>query len=265
MLRDLAGGLAATQLAGSDMTLWWILGSGLAMSAIALVGGLTAVLRPQTLQRVLLPLVAFAAGSLLGGALFHLLPSAIEMLGNGADTWGWVAAGFLAFFVLEQFLHWHHCHDPEHRHVKPLAWLVLCGDGLHNFIGGLAVGAVFLADIRLGLTAWIAAAAHELPQELGDFGVLVHGGMRPRRALALNFASALTFPLGGLLAWSAAGEVDVAVLIPLGAGNFLYIACADLIPEVKRADRLAEATMHAACFVAGLALLALLGAGRHSH
>ena len=242
------------------MTLWWILGSGLAMSAIALVGSVTAFLGPPALRRLLLPLVAFAAGSLLGGALFHLLPTSIDALGNGARTWGWVAGGFLMFFVLEQFLHWHHCHDPEHRHAEPLSWLVLCADGVHNFIGGLSVGAVFLADVRLGLTAWVAAAAHELPQELGDFGVLVHGGMPPRRALALNFVSALTFPLGGLLAWAAAGEVEVAVLIPFAAGNFLYIAAADLIPEVKRAERLAAAALHAACFLAGVALLAGLRA-----
>lgn len=157
-------------------TFWWITGSGLLMSAIALVGSITLLLPERTLERLLLPLVALAAGSLLGGALFHLLPAAVEAMENSIAVYAWLALGFVTFFALEQFLHWHHCHHATHRHRRPLGHLMLLADGLHNFIGGLAVGGAFLIDIRVGVTAWIAAVAHEVPQELGDFGVLVHSG-----------------------------------------------------------------------------------------
>jgi zinc and cadmium transporter len=231
---------------------------GLLMSAIALVGSATLLLSEETLDRWLLPLVAFAAGSLIGGALFHMLPAGVEQLGNGTAVWVWVGLGFLTFFLLEQFLSWHHCHHATHDHARPLNWLILVADGLHNFLGGLSIGAVFLVDLRLGITAWLAAAAHEVPQELGDFGVLVHGGWRPRRALLGNLLSALTFPVGMLLAWGLSGRVEVAAMIPFGAGNFLYIGCADLIPEVKEPESVRRALAHFACFFLGLGLLLVL-------
>jgi zinc and cadmium transporter len=231
---------------------------GLLMAAIALVGSVTTLLDPRTLERWLLPLVAFAAGSLLGGAVFHMMPAAIERSGNTTAVWLWLSLGFLAFFCLEQFLDWHHCHAAEHHHEQPLNWLILFADGLHNLLGGLSIGAVFVADFRLGVTAWLAAAAHEIPQELGDFGVLVHGGWSRRRALVYNLFSALTFPLGMLVAWGASGRVDVDWLIPFGAGNFLYIGCADLIPEVKGGRTRHRAVLHLVFFVSGLLLLLAL-------
>jgi len=228
------------------------------MSGIALVGGMTVWLRPKTLEKWLLPLVAFAAGSLIGGALFHMLPASIDERGDDLAPWIAVAAGFVAFFCLEQFLSWHHCHRPSHDHGAPITWLILLADGLHNFIGGLSIGAVFLADVRLGITAWAAAAAHEVPQELGDFGILIHGGWSRRRALVYNLASGLTFPAGMLLAWGASSELDVSLLVPFGAGNFLYIGCADLVPEVKSAATLGRAARHLACLLLGLGLLLAL-------
>jgi zinc and cadmium transporter len=239
-------------------TLAWILVAGVAMSAVALIGGVTALSGAGRQRTLILALVAFAAGALLGGALFHMLPLAVELHGPGIGAYAWLAAGFLAFFCLEQFLYWHHCHEDAHPHRQPLGYLVLAADSLHNFLCGLAVGAVFLIDVRLGWTAWAAAAAHELPQELGDFGVLRHAGWSTRRALLLNVASALTFPLGGAVAWTTARDLDVSVPIAFGAGSFLYIAAADLIPEVKGSPRLGTALLHFACVAAGVGLLALL-------
>lgn len=215
-------------------TLGWIAGTGLLMSAIALVGSVTLAAKEATLTKAIPWLVALAAGSLLGGAWFHMMPAAVDAMGNGLAPWLWLAAGFLMFLALERVLRWHHCHDLDCEHDRTLGWLVLVADGLHNFIGGLAVAGAFLIDVRLGLTAWIAAAAHEIPQELGDFGVLVHKGWSPRSALLFNFASALTFPIGGGLAYYASFEWDVSFLLPFAAGNFIYIASADLIPELQR-------------------------------
>jgi zinc and cadmium transporter len=212
-------------------TLGWIVLFGLAMSALALVGGVTTLLSERALARVLMPLVALAAGSLLGGAFFHMLPEAIDQSGNDLPVYVSLVCGFAAFFVLEQYLHWHHCHRPVSQHA-PLGYLILVADGLHNFLGGLGVGAAFVIDIRIGITTWLVAAAHEVPQELGDFGILVHSGWKTRSALAYNLASALTFLVGGVVAFALSGTIDVSLLLPFAAGNFIYIAAADLIPQI---------------------------------
>jgi zinc and cadmium transporter len=238
-----------------DPTLAWIVAGGIAMSAIAMVGSVTLVLPERTLQRILLPLVAFAAGSLLGGAFFHMLPVGLEAGMSNVAVYGLVLAGFAVFFGLEQFLHWHHCHRAEALCRKPLTYLILIGDGLHNFLGGLAVAGTFLIDIRLGIITWLAAAAHEVPQELGDFGVLVHGGWQKGRALLYNMFSALTFLVGGLVAYAASFRLDVTWLVPFAAGNFIYIGAADLIPEVKAHAELRANVIHFAAFVVGVVLL----------
>jgi zinc and cadmium transporter len=244
-------------------TFLWILGSGILMTAIALVGSVTLVLREATLKKLLLPLVAFAAGSLIGGALFHMLPASLFCM-PAMTTFSWVAVGFLVFFALEQFLHWHHCHRALAECKKPLTYLILIGDGLHNFLGGLSIAGVFLVDIRLGIAAWIAAAAHEVPQELGDFGVLVHGGWKKRTALLFNVLSGATFLVGGLVAYAASQKLDVRWLVPLAAGNFLYIGASDLVPEVNKAHSFRANLLHFAVFAAGLLLLWLIAAGaRH--
>jgi len=237
--------------------LGWILVSGLAMSAIALVGATTLLMSPRTLDRIVLPLVGLAAGSLLGGALFHMLPESVAALGNGLDVYVALAAGFVTFFVLEQFLHWHHCHRSDHSQHRPLGHLILLADGLHNFIGGLAVGGAFVIDIRVGIVTWLVAAAHEIPQELGDFGILVHSGWRRGAALAWNVVSALAFLLGSLTAYFAAttSSFQVAYLLPFAAGNFLYIAAADLLPEIAASGGTRVKLETGVTFAAGLLLL----------
>jgi zinc and cadmium transporter len=241
-----------------DPSLLWIIGSSLLMSAIALVGSVTLVLGEQTLKRLLLPLVAFAAGSLLGGAFFHMIPAGLAAGLPEVEVFALILLGFAMFFGLEQFLHWHHCHRADTDCKKPLTYLILIGDGLHNFLGGLAVAGTFLIDIRLGIVTWLAAAAHEVPQELGDFGVLVHGGWERRRALLYNLLSALTFLVGGLLAYVASFRLDVSFLVPFAAGNFIYIGAAVLIPEVKAHADLRANVVHFAAFFAGAALMLLV-------
>jgi len=244
-------------------TFLWILLGGILMSAIALVGSVTLVLSDSTLKKLLLPLVAFAAGSLIGGALFHMLPTSLHSMA-ALTALSWVAIGFLIFFALEQFLHWHHCHRASAECKKPLTHLILIGDGIHNFLGGVSIAGVFLVDTRLGIAAWIAAAAHEIPQELGDFAVLIHGGWKKRTALIFNLLSGLTFLVGGLVTYAASFKIDVQWLVPLAAGNFLYIGASDLVPEVNKARSLAASLLHFAVFTAGLGFLwALAAVGGH--
>jgi zinc and cadmium transporter len=239
------------------MALLWIVVSGILMGAISLVGAVTLVLSEVRLNSFLQPLVSFAAGTLLGGALFHLIPAALVEIGNPTVVFLWVAAGFTLFLALEQFLNWHHSHSAP-RGRQPLTYLILIADTLHNFIDGLALGAAFWTDLRLGLAVVLAAAAHEIPQELGDFAVLIHGGWSPRRALLYNFVSALACLAGGLMAYVSSAHGSVTVLLPLAAGNFLYIAAADLIPEVRQHASFARGAVHLACFLSGLGLLALV-------
>ncbi|WP_339733520.1 ZIP family metal transporter [uncultured Gimesia sp.] len=233
----------------------WIIVSGFAMSLIALVGSLTLVLKQSTLDKLLLPLVAFAAGSLLGGALFHMIPAAVHAMGNEISVYLWIVAGFLIFLALEQFLNWHHSHQTDADQREPLTYLILIADALHNFIGGLFVAASFMIDYRLGISAWLAAAAHEVPQELGDFAVLLHGGWSKSGALLYNFFSGLTFLVGGLVVYGISDTVNVDFLIPFAAGNFLYIGAADLIPEIKKSSDVRENIATFVAFICGLAVL----------
>ncbi len=239
-------------------TFAWILGGGILMSAIALVGGVTALLKEDALKRIIVLLVAFAAGTLLGGAFFHMIPAAVARAPGDVSIFVWMLAGFATFFALEQFLHWHHCNRAPADCRKPLTYLILVGDTLHNFLGGLAVAGTFLLDVRLGVAAWLAAAAHEIPQELGEFGVLIHGGWTKGKALLFNFISALTFLVGGLIAYFASFRVDVAFLVPFAAGNFLYIAASDLVPEVNKHHKLSQNIKVFVALVGGLGLLLLI-------
>jgi zinc and cadmium transporter len=159
------------------------------------------------------------------------------------------------FLALEEFLHWHHCHRASAECKQPLTYLILLGDALHNFLGGLGVAGVFMIDLRLGAGAWLAAAAHEVPQELGDFGVLVHGGWKSGQALVLNLFSGLTFLVGGVVAYAASSAVDVTVLVPFAAGNFIYIGASDLVPEVNKHRSIGASLVSFFAFAAGLALL----------
>lgn len=238
--------------------LLWIIGSSLLMCIIALVGVTTFSLSEKNLHRLLLPLVALSAGSLLGGAFFHMIPESVEKTGAEMSVYIYVVAGFAFFLLLEQLLHWHHCHREEILCKKPQTYLILIGDGIHNFIGGIAVAGTFLIDIRLGISTWLAAAAHEIPQELGDFGVLVHGGWSRKKALLLNLLSSSTFLLGGLLAYSLSFSSWIYFLIPFAAGNFIYIGASDLIPEVNKHEYFLKNILHFCCFCTGILILLML-------
>jgi zinc and cadmium transporter len=243
-------------------SLAWIIVSGLVMALFAVSGAITLLLPEEKIDKLLLPLVALAAGSLMSGALLHMLPAAAERMAH-ERAHAWAAAGFATFFGLEQLLHWHHGKDDSHHghHHHPLTVLVLVGDGLHKLVGGLAVGAAFTVDIHVGLMTWLAAAAHEIPHELGDFGALVHGGLTPKRALLLNFFSALPFLFGGLVSYYVAQRIalDLTFLVAFAAGNFIYLGAVDLLPELNRPKQRRAVLWHVLCFGFGLVLVAVLG------
>lgn len=235
----------------------WILLGGLLMSLVAMVGALTLLLPPQTLQQWLLPLVALAAGSLLGGALLHMLPEGMEAMAPRRGGL-WIAAGFITFLALEQCLQWHHSHRDGSGNRQPVAVLILLGDALHNFIGGLGISSTYLLNPAAGMAAFVAAVAHEIPQELGDFAILMHSGWSARSALRWNLISALTFPLGAVLAWWMSHSLSVAGLALFACGNFLYIAASDLVPEIKAARTPREAGLAFSWCSAGLVMMMAL-------
>ena len=224
------------------------------VSLVSLVGLLFLAFREQTLKRVSADLVAFASGGLVGGAFFHLLPEAYEL--SGESIFAWVTAGILLFFLLEKALRWRHCHEAGCE-VHPFTYLSLFGDGIHNFLDGLIIAAAFLVSFPLGAMTTLVVILHEVPQEIGDFGVLIYGGFSTMRALSLNLLSALTAVAGGLLGYFAALAIPQLqpVLLAVAAGSFVYIALADLVPELHKRRRPGESAKQFLLMVAGLALL----------
>lgn len=254
------------------------------VSLVSLGGALTLSVPRLRGHRVLLILVAVAAGTLVGDSVFHLLPEAAHTWeADGFEAMGlYIAAGFVAFFALEIVVRARHAHleaaDPDehghhhgephgHVHIAPYAWTNLVGDAVHNFLDGAVIATAFLVDTPLGIATTIAVVLHEVPQELGDFAVLLRAGMRPAKALAFNFASALVSFVGAAIVLALPVDVEVlqAYGLPIIIGAFLYIAAADLIPELHHHSKGRDAALILACFVLGIvlmyALLGLEGAG----
>ncbi|MCB0327281.1 MAG: ZIP family metal transporter [Bdellovibrionales bacterium] len=229
--------------------------ASLSMIAVSLLGGLSYFIPEALIKKSLLTVVAFSAGSLIGGAFFHLLPEALEEMDSLLLPFIWLMLGFCTFMVLEQFLQWHHCHKPAHSHHKPLTYMVLVSDTLHNILGGMAVAGSFLIDVRVGWFTWFAAIMHELPQELGDFGVLLHGGWTRKKALLFNMFSAFGFPVGCMFVYFSSDALNWTFLLPFTAGNFLYIGAVDLIPEINKHESIRHNVIHFISFLSGLLFL----------
>ena len=234
--------------------LFWIILFCIINGLIALVGAASLLLSKKSLEKILLILVAFSAGALLSGAFFHLLAESIEKT-NVNDAFSYAILGFIGFFLMEKFLFWHHCHK-GHCDVHPVSHLILYGDGLHNFIDGLVIAASFIVSIPFGIITSILIMTHELPQELGDFGVLVYGGFSRSKALFYNFLSQLTCLVGGIIGFffSNVGRFT-EILVPLAAGGFIYIASSDLIPELRKEKSFLKSLIYIIAFLIGIALL----------
>lgn len=238
-------------------SLAWILLSTVAISLLAFTGVVVLYLQERLLNRILLYLVAYAAGALLGGAFFHLLPEAVEV-GGYSTPFLYTVIGFCLFFVLEKFLYWRHCHK-KGCPVHMFTYLNLIGDSLHNFIDGLVIAVSFLASIPLGISVSIAIALHEIPQEIGDFGVLVYGGFSRKKALILNFLIAITVIVGGIVGYLISNQIagSITFLLPFTAGGFIYIAAADLLPELRKEKNLIKSITNFFVVILGLLTLYL--------
>ncbi len=222
------------------MTTWlYTLASVTIVSLISLIGVFTITIKPERLKAIILSFVSFAVGGLFGDALIHLIPESFEQLGPGPVTSLLIVAGLLLFFSLEKFLRWQHCHIPiSENHLHPVATLNLVGDAVHNFMDGVIIAVGFLASTPIGMATTLAVIFHEIPQEIGDLGILIHKGLSIPKALFFNFLSALTAYAGAILALLIGPHVEhfTAYCLPITAGGFLYIAGSDLIPELHHSE-----------------------------
>jgi zinc and cadmium transporter len=201
-------------------------------------------------------LVGFASGSLIGGAFIHLLPESLEE--TGQTVFYYVIVGIVFFFIMEKFLYWRHCHE-EKCPVHTFAYLNLIGDGIHNFIDGMLIAASFILSYDLGVATTLAVIFHEIPQEIGDFGILIYGGFTKGKALAYNFVSALTAVAGALITYYLAYVQGIEqFLVPFAAGGFIYIAATDLMPELHKKSHATESIIQLFSILAGIGLMSAM-------
>jgi len=237
------------------LELTYIILATIVVSLLSFIGIITLSLKDQKLNKILLFLIGLSAGTLMGGAFLHLLPEAVE--GNpGLEVFILVLVGFITFFIIEKVLHWRHCHKGECE-VHTFTYMNLIGDSIHNFIDGLIIAASFITSIPLGITTTIAISTHEIPQEIGDFGVLIYGGFSKKKALLLNFLIALTAVLGGLIGYLISNLIENMVLyiLPFAAGGFIYIAATDLIPEIKKELNMKKYMATLLVFILGILIM----------
>ncbi|MBD3311004.1 MAG: ZIP family metal transporter [Candidatus Magasanikbacteria bacterium] len=254
------------------MFITWLyaISSVIVVSLIAVLGILLFSIKTESLKKILLYLVSFSTGALFGGAFLHLLPEIVNEVGFTPTISFYILSGILFSFIIEKFIHWRHCHHPEHicdKKIHSFAYMNLFGDALHNFIDGLIIGASYLINIPLGLATTFAVILHEIPQEIGDFGVLLHGGFSKKKAIALNFATALTAVLGAMIALVVGSYTEnlTQFLVPFAAGSFIYIAGSDLIPELQKEKDSGKSLLQLLAIILGILVLATMLLLPHSH
>jgi len=232
------------------------------VSLISLVGVFSLSLKEEILKKYVGIFISLAVGALLGDAFIHLIPEALKDL-NATLASLLIIGGILIFFIVEKFLHWHHHgenEDKEKFHPHPVGQLVLFSDCIHNLIDGIIIGASFLVSIPIGIATTLAVVLHEIPQEIGDFAVLIYAGYTKKRALWLNFLSALTAIAGVIIALILGKTVEASTIwfLPIAAGGFIYIAVADLIPELQKTKKIKYSVMQLLTVLIGiLAMVAL--------
>jgi len=235
--------------------------SVIAVSLLSLIGVSLFLIRGSVIRKLLLYIVSFSTGSLFGDVFYHILPEIAEDHSAFEQAMPLVLLGILISFVIEKFIHWHHCHilpskdaHCEHHHVGIMS---LIGDGTHNFIDGMLIAASFLVSPEIGFATTIAVMLHEIPQEIGDFAILLHSGFSRSKALLFNLLSASTSILGAVIviASSSVAPALSSILLPIAAGNFLYLAGSDLIPELHKHTGLRQGFLQLLCIILGMATM----------
>lgn len=210
----------------------------IAVSLISLLGIFTLAINENKVKKYIYFFVSLAIGALLGDAFIHLIPEAFENSENSLLVSLYIIAGIFIFFIIEKTIHWHHHLEEEdvHKHEHLVTGkMILVSDSLHNFIDGIIIAASYMISIEIGIATTIAVLIHEIPQEIGDFGVLIHAGFSKYKALLFNFISALTALLGAIMVFVFGNIIEITeILLPIAAGGFIYIAMADLIPELQK-------------------------------
>ncbi|UMX47713.1 MAG: ZIP family metal transporter [Candidatus Nealsonbacteria bacterium DGGOD1a] len=214
--------------------------------------------KKEILEKILMFLVSLSAGALMGGAFLHLLPEAAEEL-ESELLFGVFLASFVFFFLLEKIIHWRHCHKADCE-IHSFGYMNLAGDAVHNFIDGLTIASTFMVNPALGISTTLAVAIHEIPQEIGDFGVLVYSGFKKKTALLINYAVAMTVVIGGIAGYFFFSHLQSALpyLLPFAAGGFVYIAASDLMPEIRKEMNFKKSMISFSVFIAGILMMYLV-------
>ena len=232
------------------------------VSLISFIGILTLTINQKKLKRILIYIISFSAGALFGDAFIHLLPELIERDSFSFSTSIYILSGIGIFFILEKFIHWQHCHGniTQENHIHPFAYTNLFGDALHNFIDGIIIAGSYFVSIPVGVATTIAVVLHEIPQEIGDLGILLHGGFSKTKALIVNFLSALAAILGATITIILGQSIKnlELFLIPLAIGGFIYIAGSDLIPELHKETNIRKSIIQLISLILGVLIMAAL-------
>jgi zinc and cadmium transporter len=243
------------------------LGSTLLVSFLSLSGILLLAVKAKSLKKLIFILVSFAVGALFGNTFFMLIPESFAEIANPRLIGLLIVTGLIIMFVLEKFIHWHHCHNVSHNHeAAPLGYISLITDSLHNFTDGVLIAAAWMASPEVGIATTLAVIVHEIPQEISDFGVLLHAGFSKKKALVLNFISACAAILGAVLTillGNITGNL-VLYILPFAAGGFIYLAGSDLIPELHRESSVKKNLIQLAAILTGLLLMFFISLN-HSH
>lgn len=253
-----------------DMTIYiYAFISVVIVSLLSITGLAFFAIKEEKLKSILIYLVSFSTGALFADAFIHLLPESFQENGFGLSTSLYVLIGIAVSFIIEKFIHWNHCHHAlngncQHRgdgsQISPFARMSLIGDSVHNFIDGLIIGASYVASIPIGLATTIAVILHEIPQEIGDFAILLHGGYTRKKALFLNFITGIVAIAGTIIALLLTIYVKnlTNFLIPFAAGGFIYIAGSDLIPELHKETEIKKSLLQLLTFILGTLIIAAM-------
>ena len=241
------------------MNLLYALIASIVVSLISIIGIFALLIKENLLNKLIIILVAFAAGGLIGGAFFDIIPEAMGYLKDTSQLFIFIIAGYFLFFMIEKYLHWRHCHDAECK-IHTFTYMNIAGDIVHNFSDGLIIGAIFQTDIKVGIVTTLAIVFHEIPHELGNFMVLIHGGFSKMRALTYNFLSSLFAIAGTFVGYYFADKISgfPRILLPAAAGGFIYIASCDLIPELHKEEDGKRSALIMITFAFGIILMYLL-------